>query len=106
MDSRAPLNLAGVLVAAAVLGTLAFLAWALVYRAVPSENREPLLMLIGGFLSLGTGVVGFFFGSSQSSRLKDSALERQATTMAALTPHEPAIPVGPGESVTVKGEGT
>lgn len=104
MDARSSLNLGGFMVAAFVLGTMAFLAWALVFRAVPADNREPLLMLIGGLLSLATGVTGFYFGSSQSSRLKDTALERQATTMAALTPTEPTVTVAPDESIRVRGE--
>lgn len=108
MDARFPLNVAGGVVGAMVMGTLAFLSWALVFRAIPAENREPLLMMIGVVSNLASFVVGFFFGSSETNRIKDAALERQATTIqaaqAALTPTEPAIPVGPGETVTVEGK--
>lgn len=99
---------AGGLIGMSVVGLLWFLAWALVFHSVPTDNREPLLMLIGVVSNAASLVVGFHYGSSQSSRTKDSAIEKQAdaiqTAQAALTPAEPAIPVGPGEKVTVKGE--
>ena len=108
MDARTPLNIAGGFVAASLVAITAFLTWALVFRAVPTDNREPLLMLIGVLANLMTFVVGYFFGSSQTSRMKDAAIESQANTIrsaqAALAPSEPAIPVSPGESVTVEGK--
>jgi len=103
MDARS--RWSGGLVGMSVIGLLWFLAWALVFHRVPADNREPLLMLIGVVSNAASLVVGFHYGSSQSSRLKDSALERQATTMAALRPADAqTIPVEPGERVTVEGK--
>lgn len=107
IDSRLPLNLAGAAVAVGLIAILAFLTWALIYTRVPTDNREALTVLIG-ILSANVGqLVSFFFGSSVTNHRKDEAIEKQASTIqaaqAALTPTE-AIPVSPGESVTVEGK--
>lgn len=98
----------GGLVGMSVVGLLWFLAWALVFHSVPADNREPLLMLIGVVSNAASLVVGFHYGSSQSSRTKDAAIEKQASAIssaqAALAPADQTIPVEPGERVTVEGK--
>ena len=108
MDNRFPLNVAGALVGVGLILILGFLTWALVFTEVPASNREGLTVLIG-ILAANVGqLVSFFFGSSVTGHRKDEAIEKQASALqaaqTALAPSEPAIPVEPGERVTVEGK--
>lgn len=68
------MNLAGGAIAFCLVGLLGFLAWAFVFRTMPPDNREPMLMLMG-ILSANVGqVVGFFFGTSYGSQKKSEAI--------------------------------
>ena len=97
--SRTPLP-AGSFVAASLMVVLAFVTWALVFRQVPEGNQEALMLLIG-ILSANVGlVVGFFFGSSHSSRGKDAAMSALAE---AVRPAQPeALVMRPGEQATAR----
>lgn len=70
---RAPDIVAGV-VAVAVLAILGFIAWALVYMPIPQENQNAITVLLGVVAAQVSGVVGYYFGSSASSKAKDVAL--------------------------------
>ena len=58
----------------AVLAILAFIAWALVYMPIPSENQNAITVLLGVVAAQVSGVVGYYFGSSAGSKAKDEAL--------------------------------
>lgn len=107
-DPREILNWTAGFVAFGLISILAFVTWALVYRTVPEANANAFTLLIG-ILSANVGmVVGFYFGSSVTSKKQTETIDTLAKTAQkagdALAPTEPTIPVGPGESVTVKGE--
>lgn len=77
LDSqREILNLAGAVVAAALVGLLFFIAWAFIFREMPANNREPMLMLLA-IVSTNVGqVVGFFFGSSYGAKKQADTIDR------------------------------
>jgi len=62
----------------ASLVTLGFFAllYILVFHAIPETNKDILNIVIGSLISAFTGVVGFFFGSSQSSQDKTEILQK------------------------------
>jgi len=72
----APKNIASGVFAALLGGILAFMAYALIFQSIPSNNRDALLMLLG-IVSANIGqVTSFFFGSSASSRQKDEVISK------------------------------
>lgn len=108
IENREALNVAGAFVAAGLIVILGFVTWALVYREVPTANENALTLLIG-ILSANVGVVvGFFFGSSVSSKKQTETIDTLAKTAhaagAALSPPDATITLPPGESATVKAE--
>ena len=67
-------DITGGFVAIGLLAILGGVTWALVYAPIPADNREPITVLIG-VLSANIGmVVGYYFGSSRSSRGKDDVI--------------------------------
>jgi len=54
-----------------------------------------VLFLLGAWLSLATGAVNFWLGSSQGSKDKDSALALVASRPAPAAPAKPAAVVAP-----------
>lgn len=48
----------------------------LIFKGVPSENKEVLYLVIGALISSFTGVVQFFFGSSKGSKDKTDILKQ------------------------------
>lgn len=76
MKLLAPKNIASGVFAALLGGILAFMAYALIFQSIPSNNRDALLMLLG-IVSANIGqVTSFFFGSSASSRQKDEVISK------------------------------
>lgn len=73
LRDRMPALLAIVLTVSLV-GTIGLLAT----RAVPAENREPFLILLGALSTAWTGAMSYYHGSSSSSRAKDVVLGRVA----------------------------
>lgn len=72
----APKNIASGVFAALLGSILAFMAYALIFQSIPSNNRDALLMLLG-IVSANIGqVTSFFFGSSASSRQKDEVISK------------------------------
>ena len=72
----APKNIASGVFAALLGGILAFMAYALIFQSIPSNNRDALLMLLG-IVSANIGqVTSYFFGSSASSRQKDEVISK------------------------------
>lgn len=102
------LNLSGGFVAVTILLTMAFIAWALVYREIPKGNETTLVQFVGALQALAGLIVGFFFGSSHTNKQQADTIDKLASTAQvaqdALTPGKPSIPVSVGETVTVKGE--
>lgn len=108
IQNREALNMAGAFVAAGLIAILGFVTWALVFRAVPEANANALTLLIG-ILSANVGVVvGFFFGSSVTSKKQTETIDTLAKTAqvagVALAPPDAAVTLAPGESATVKAD--
>lgn len=107
LDRQDLLNLAGSGIAIGLVSILGFMAWALVYVAIPADNREPLLMLLG-ILSTQVGiVVGFYFGTSSQARKQadtaDKAMDiAKQATHAALPNTTPDVTLKSGQSVNVE----
>jgi len=104
IENRESLNLAGAFVAAGLICILGFVTWALVFREVPKPNENALTLLIG-ILSANVGVVvGFFFGSSVTSKRQTETIDTLAKTAqtagAALSSEPASIVLQPGEQAT------
>lgn len=66
--------LGAAIVATGIIAILAFVTWALIFRAIPGENKEAVTLLIG-VLAANTGtVVGYYFGSTAANRSKDATI--------------------------------
>jgi len=108
MDAWTPNRLAGAAIGVGLIGILGFLTWALVYRVIPESNRDSMTIILG-ILSMQVGtIVNAHYGRTLAEGKKDEVIAQQASTIqaaqSALAPREPAIPVAPGESVTVEGQ--
>lgn len=66
-------------VALSVLSILGFIAWALVYMPIPAENQNAITVLLGVVAAQVSGVVGYYFGSSASSKAKDETISNMST---------------------------
>jgi len=103
------LNITGGVIGVALVAILGFMAWSLVYRAIPAENESTLNVLLG-ILSTQVGmVVGFYFGNSVGSKRQTETIDKLAETakaaQAALpTNAKPDVTLEPGESATVKAD--
>ena len=101
------LNLSGGFVAVTILSTMAFIAWALVYREIPKGNETTLVQFVGALQALAGLIVGFFFGSSQSSKQHAETVDKLSDSVRSATQQNnptPSIQVAPHESVTVEGK--
>lgn len=103
MIAKESLNIAGGFVAAGLIVILGFTTWALVYQNVPEANQNALTLLIG-ILSANVGVVvGFFFGSSVTSKKQTETIDtlaKTAQTAGAALPGADAMVIPPGQSAT------
>lgn len=94
----------GMIVGLSVVGNITFLTVAPYFLPIGQASirliDQQQTILQGVFMIL----VGYLWGNSSGNKSKDQALEAQAetirTTTQAANPN-PAIPVAPGESVTV-----
>lgn len=103
-NGRAKLNTAGSLVALGLVAILGFLSWALVFKEIPQNNQNVLTVVVG-ILSAQIGViVGYFFGTTVSTRKQDDSINKLATTAAQATERKQpkAIRLGPGETAVTK----
>jgi len=66
-------------VALSVLSILGFIAWALVYMPIPQENQNAITVLLGVVAAQVSGVVGYYFGSSASSKAKDETISSMSS---------------------------
>ncbi len=102
------LNLSASFVAAVVLCTMAFLAWALVFIEIPKANETTLVQFVGALQALAGLIVGFFFGSSQTAKQQAETTDKLVDSNRHLTnaavPSAPTIPLSPGDTVTVEGK--
>lgn len=104
---QAILNLSGGFVAVSILGTMSFIAWALVYKEVPKANETTLVQFVGALQALAGLVVGYFFGSSHTNKQQAETVDKLSESLRSTTQaSNPAtsIPVSPGESITVEGK--
>lgn len=106
---QAFLNLTGGIIGFSLVAILGFMAWSLVYRAIPEENESTLNVLLG-ILSTQVGmVVGFYFGSSVASKRQTETIDKLAETaqaaQAALpTNGKPNVVIEPGQTATVSAQ--
>ncbi len=100
----------GSVVAIGVLSILAYLVWAMINHEVPDANKTALLVIAGSVTANSGQVVSFFFSSSSSARKAADTINTLANTASAaqtaLTPNATAVPLAPGETVTVKADET
>lgn len=90
VESSSPTQWAPVVVSIIVLAGFSLLSL-VAMRTVPgTSERDVVLFLLGAWLSLATGAVNFWLGSSQGSKDKDSAL-----AMAVSRPAPPPIAAKP-----------
>jgi uncharacterized membrane protein YfcA len=75
-------NAAAFVVATSILSTMAFVAWALVYKEIPKGNETTLVQFVGALQTLAGLIVGYYFGSSLGSK-------RHAETIDKLTKGAP-----------------
>lgn len=72
-------TLTAAIVAVGLIATLACVTAALIFLRVPDGNEQALLLLIGALSANVGSVVGYFFGSSSSSRAKDDTISALTT---------------------------
>lgn len=71
---RGAINLTGGAIALLLVALLMFLSWALIFRELPANNREAVLMLLG-IVSTNVGtVVAWYYGTSYGSQKKSEAI--------------------------------
>lgn len=100
ISDRESLNLAGAFVGVGLICILGFVTWALVFREVPKGNENAFTLLIG-ILSANVGlVVGFFFGSSVTSKKQTETIDTLARTAATQTSDPTSIVLAPGQQAT------
>jgi uncharacterized membrane protein len=73
---RISLNAAAFFVAATILSTMAFIAWALVYREIPKGNETTLVQFVGALQTLAGLIVGYYFGSSLGSKKHAETIDK------------------------------
>lgn len=97
-EQRSAMNVAGGILGMTLVGLLFFLAWAFIFRELPANNREPMLMLLG-IVSTNVGqVVGFYFGSSWANKKQADTID--TLSKVAATPTGPTIVAQAGDTVT------
>jgi type IV secretory pathway VirB3-like protein len=89
-DTQQTMNRTGAFVAAAMTLLLGFTIYAMIYEAIPEQNQNALLVLIGALTTNVTSIVSFYYGASSGTRQKDATIQTlsstAATAQAALTP--------------------
>lgn len=68
-----------VLGALIVFGFFALLL-TLIFREVPSKNNDLLNLVVGSLIGSFSTIVGYFFGSSSSSKAKDETISNIASS--------------------------
>jgi len=58
----------------AVIALLGAALAALVFRSLPAENNDAIMLLVGGINTLAATVIGYYFGSSDGSKVKTEAM--------------------------------
>ena len=104
-QKREFINVAGSIIGLLLVGIVAFLAWALVFRTIPEQNREAMNWLMA-ILSAQVGiVVGFYFGNTIGAKKQAETMDKVADLAHAVQPkHVPDIKLKPGESANVEAE--
>lgn len=62
----------------AVIFTFIGIVGLLCFHVVPQENREELILVVGVIVGSYKDVIGFFFGSTSSSKAKDDTISKLA----------------------------
>lgn len=109
---NSPFENVGAVIALAVIAVYGFTV--VMPYFLPPQTNPDLIQLIdrskGTVDTVTVAVIMFYFGGTVGRRMAEQVMEKQASTIqaaqAALTPTEPGIPLGPGESVKVTADGT
>lgn len=88
-----------------VMGIFYMLIYALIFRAIPSENKEMFNHAIGLVEGAVMLVVGFYYGSSKGSAKKDEALQAKDKMLLDKDP-KAGITITPEAGTTTKTEVT
>lgn len=90
------INAAASFVAAVILATMAFIAWALVYKEIPKGNETTLVQFVGALQALAGLIVGYFFGSSHTNKRQTDTID---TLSKAAATQGPQITAHPGDTI-------
>lgn len=86
-----------------LLVTFMSIVAALIMRAIPSENKEALIHVLGIMEGIITTIVMFYYGSSKGSQKKDEALKaKDELIMAKETKPGVQITPEPGTTTTTE----
>lgn len=85
------INIAGAIIAVMVVGLLWFIAYALVFLAIPDANQTTLAQVIGVVSTQVGMVVGWYYGSSSASKRQGEIIAQQAVTQDKLASTAAAI---------------
>lgn len=80
------------LVGCCVMGIFCVLIWALLYKNIPLDNKDMVNHAIGLVEGAVIMVVGYYYGSSKGSAMKDQALKLKDEVLAANVSGETKTP--------------
>lgn len=72
------------IVVIAVLTAFLGIVFVLLFRAIPAENKDPIMLLLGGIVGSVITMVGFYYGSSKGSAKKDEVIKEQINQAAII----------------------
>lgn len=90
-------------IALMLVGALIGLLFTMVLRPVSIPDNAVTNLLIGGFMTVVTGIAQFYFGSSKGSASKDDTINAIATAQAESPVAKSATPVAPASVFTKAG---
>ena len=104
--NREAMNIAGAFVAAGLISILGFVTWALVFIKVPVDNAIALNLLIGNLSALVGMVVGFFFGSSVTTKKQSETIDTLAKNAQIVGNDGIVLQQGQSATATATADGT
>ena len=104
--NREAMNIAGAFVAAGLISILGFVTWALVFIKVPVDNAIALNLLIGNLSALVGMVVGFFFGSSVTTKKQSETIDTLAKNAQTVGNDGIVLQQGQSATATATADGT
>jgi len=93
------------LVAITIMFIFSSIVWALITKAIPPENKEALIHVLGIVEGSVTAIVMFYYGSSKGSQKKDEAL-KQKDELLLSKEEKPGVQITPAPGATTTTEVT